>query len=173
MRKPEYQLFEKNMKPKMKGNAFERKISNLLSERFKDVTGLEKAFRRNADSGSFFGGSNVRRTQTHDVDKANFGDIIAPANFAFSLECKHYKAPPSFAMMMKQDCKEWDKWIDQATQDAKSSNKKMAVIVKYNGIEEIVIMSESHGLHASIQYKDYFVVTLQQFLSLPDSLFFV
>lgn len=159
-------------KPKAKGNAFERKISNLLSERFKAVTGLEKAFRRNADSGSFFGGSNVRRTQTHDTDKANFGDIIVPQNFKFSLECKHYKSPPSFAMMMKQDCKEWDKWIDQSTQDAKSSNKKMAVIVKYNGIEEIVILEDAMGLKSAIQYKNYFVVTLTQFLTLPDSIFF-
>ncbi len=41
---------------KQKGNGFERKIANILSERFKEHTGLEQAFRRNIDSGSFFGG---------------------------------------------------------------------------------------------------------------------
>lgn len=158
--------------PKNKGNGFERKIANLLSDRFKAATGIEKAFRRNADSGSFFGGSNVRRTETHDTGKANFGDIIVPDNFKFSLECKHYKSAPSFAMILKQDCKEWDKWLDQANQDAKSSNKKMALVIKYNGIEEFVILGDALGLPTSMTYKGYSVVTLTTFLTLPDTQFF-
>lgn len=160
------------MKPKDKGNGFERKISTILSARFAEKTGMTKAFRRNADSGSFFGGSNVKRTQEYDTEKATFGDIITPASFTFSLECKHYKAPPSFSLLMKQDVKDWDKWIGQASQDCKSANKKMAIIIKYNNVEEIVILDESFGLTPIINYKQYVVVSLTSFLKLDDSIFF-
>jgi hypothetical protein len=160
------------MKPKAKGNSFERKIANLLSARFKEKTGIEKSFRRNADSGSFFGGSNVKRTEAYDTEKATFGDIITPATFAFSLECKHYKAPPSFSLIMKQDVKDWDKWIGQAGQDCISANKKMAIIIKYNNVDEFVIVTEPHDLPVIIKYKEYSIVTLEAWLTLPDDKFF-
>ena len=60
---------------KSKGSSFERKISNLLSSRFEPVTGIKQAFRRNPDSGSFFGASNQKRKETHDLDHANFGEL--------------------------------------------------------------------------------------------------
>lgn len=160
------------MKPKAKGNTFERKIANLLSERFAEITGIDKAFRRNADSGSFFGGSNVKRTAIYDTEKATFGDIICPATFSYSLECKHYKAPPSFALVMKQDCKDWDKWIGQAGQDCISSNKKMAIIIKYNNVEEIVILDASEDITPIMFYKNYKVVRLTDWLALSNSNFF-
>lgn len=160
------------MKPKQKGNSFERKIANLLSERFKTKTGIDKSFRRNADSGSFFGGSNVKRTEQYDTEKATFGDIITPANFAFSIECKHYKAAPSFSLLMKQDVKEWDKWIAQAGQDCISANKMMAIIIKYNNVDEFVILNESFGLKTVINYKQFSIVTLESFLTLSDDTFF-
>lgn len=160
------------MKPKAKGNSFERKIANLLSARFKEKTGIEKSFRRNADSGSFFGGSNVKRTEAYDTEKATFGDIITPASFAFSLECKHYKAPPSFSLIMKQDVKDWDKWIGQAGQDCISANKKMAIIIKYNNVDEFVIVTEPHDLPVIIKYKEYSIVTLEAWLTLSDDKFF-
>jgi len=76
---------------KQKGNSFERKIANLLSDRFKEHTGIESSFRRNPDSGSFFGGSNHSRTEKYDTEFAIFGDLICPKSFAYSVECKHYK----------------------------------------------------------------------------------
>ena len=45
---------------KAKGNSYERKIANLLSARFKDYTGIDQSFRRNPDSGSYFGGQNQK-----------------------------------------------------------------------------------------------------------------
>ena len=140
------------MKPKAKGNSFERKIANALSQRFESHTGIKQAFRRNIDSGSFFGGSNNKRVETHDTEKATFGDIICPSTFDFSLECKHYKSPPSFSLLVKQDCKDWDKWIQQADQDARNANKKMAIVIKYNNVDEIVILNESLGLIPTMNY---------------------
>ena len=53
---------------KQKGNRFERDIANMFSERFATYTGIEKAFRRNPDSGSFFGGSNVNINNGTDLE---------------------------------------------------------------------------------------------------------
>lgn len=161
------------MNSKNKGNGFERKLANLLSDRFKEKTGIDKAFRRNADSGSFFGGTNKNRIGVYDTQKATFGDIIVPETFTYSVECKHYKTAPSFSSLVKQDNKEWDKWIVQAAQDGVSSGKKMVVVVKYNNVEEIVILDEAiDGLDVLIKYKQYFISRLSDWLALPDSKFF-
>ncbi len=161
------------MNSKDKGNSFERKISNLLSLRFKGITGMDQAFRRNIDSGSFFGGSNQRRTVTHNTENAVFGDINCPSNFKYSVECKHYKEAPSFKSIMKQDIKAWDSWIEQAQQDAKNANKLMVLIIKYNNVDEIVIVDAlPEGLDPKVTYKGNYVITLEEFLTLKDSVFF-
>jgi hypothetical protein len=158
---------------KQKGNSFERKIANLLSDRFKEITGIESAFRRNPDSGSFFGGQNQSRTDTYDTEYAIFGDLICPKNFNFSIECKNYKTPPSFNAIMKQDCKQLDTWIAQAEQDAANAKKIMALIVKYNNVQEFVVIKGIFGtLKPVINYKDYHLVTLDDFLSQDDGRFF-
>lgn len=171
---------------KQKGNGFERKIANTFSERFKEYTGLEQSFRRNVDSGSFFGGKNQIRTQTHDTSKASFGDMVVPNGFRFSVECKFYKTPPSFASLIKQDIKQWDGWLEQANQDCVNSDTQMALIIKYNNVEELVLLNKEfllneikvlsdltiHQWANALSYKQYAVITLKQFLSLSDSVFF-
>lgn len=161
------------MNSKNKGNAFERKISNIFSERFKEYTGIESSFRRNIDSGSFFGGKNQTRVLTHNLEKASFGDIICPTNFNYNIECKFYKTGPKFSNLLKQEYKEWDDWIKQASQDSDHANKMMCVIVKYNNTDEIVILETlPQELDSPIKYKKYFIIQLKKFLSLPDSHFF-
>lgn len=158
---------------KQKGNSFERKIANLLSDRFKEKTGLESSFRRNPDSGSFFGGQNQSRTETYDTEYAVFGDLICPRNFNFSIECKNYKTPPSFSSIIKQDCKQLDTWIAQATQDARNAKKLTALIIKYNNVQDIVVLNDLFGsLKSIINYKEYHIVTLESFLSQSDEYFF-
>lgn len=161
------------MNSKNKGNTFERKIANLLSDRFLEVTGIPKSFRRNADSGSFFGGANKARTETHDLSKASFGDIITPEEFAFSIECKHYKDPPSFSSLIKQEVAALDKWITQAEQDAESSGKLPAIIVKYNNVPEVVLLREAFGSIVPVaHYKAYQIIALTDFLDQEDGWFF-
>jgi len=157
---------------KNKGSSFERKIANMLSARFMPVTGLAAAFRRNPDSGSFFGGSNTKRTVTHNLEHANFGDIIVPEKFKFSVECKHYKTGPTFAAIVKGKISEWDTWIAQASQDASNSNKTMMLIVKYNGVDEIVITSGDLGIKPILLYKNFVGYRLDDVLKLPDKTFF-
>ena len=74
---------------KQKGNGFERKIANLLSETFEPYLGISNGFRRNPDSGSFWGGSNLHRTLTHDTDYAVFGDLICPDRKSTRLNSSH------------------------------------------------------------------------------------
>ena len=165
---------DKIMNSKDKGNGFERKISKRLSDRFKTVTGKDQSFRRNIDSGSFFGGTNQRRTVTHNLDKANFGDIVCPDNFVYNIECKHYKSPPSFALLAKQACKDWDKWMEQSLQDSYNAKKKPLLIVKYNGVSEIVILNElPDNLDYFLKYNNWYVTTLDLVLALTDEKFFI
>lgn len=161
------------MNSKQKGNSFERKISNLLSDRFQEATGLEKAFRRNADSGSFFGRTNQSRIETHGTEHAQFGDIIAPDNFRFTVECKHYKEPPSLNAIIKQDWKQLDEWLEQAQQDGKNAGKDWMVIIKYNRIDEFVVLPETYDVFQPvIYYKGCVFVPLKEFLKGEDSFFF-
>ena len=158
---------------KQKGNTFEREIANQLSDRFYDFTGIEKSFRRNPDSGSFFGGTNVGRTEIYDTDYAVYGDLICPRNFKFSIECKNYKDSPPLNAIMKQKVTQWDEWLKQASQDANVSNKEMLLIIKYNRTE---IMAFLKGSLASIdlilRYKDYCVYALDTVLKQENKFFF-
>lgn len=161
------------MNSKNKGNTFERKISKILSERFYARTGIENSFRRNIDSGSFFGGSNVRRASTYDTSKATFGDIVCPEGFQFNLECKHYKSPPSFATVLKQELAQWNTWLDQARQDSIQAGLQMLVIIKYNGVDEFVFVAQPiPDTPVLFTYKDVFAYSLKTFLSQDDNVFF-
>jgi hypothetical protein len=160
---------------KNKGNTFERKISKILSERFEEHTGIAAAFRRNIDSGSFFGASNQRRIETHGTEHANFGDILTPEDFKFAVECKHYKTPPTFGAIIKGEYKLFDTWIDQAKQDAENAGKFWMIISKFNNVEEFVIIQPgfvSIQPKVVMRYKGSDIVPLKALLTEPDYFFF-
>lgn len=158
---------------KAKGNVFERKVSKILSTRFAEYTGVEFAFRRDVTSGSFFGASNQKRLQTHDTETATFGDLLAPATFRFSIECKHYKDAPSFVSILKQDNKTLDKWLGQATQDATNAGKEALVIAKFNNVPEMAFINRDIWTRqAPMTYRGYAIVMLDEFLSEADEYFF-
>lgn len=154
---------------KQKGSAFERKMCNKLSARFAEHTGVEKSFYRNPSSGAFFGGKNQSRMQTHDLEKATFGDIICPNNFKFSIECKHYKTAPSFKSILESKVGQWDTWISQAEQDASNANREVLLIIKYNNVEEFVLVK---GEKSDLNYKGYRIVPLTDFIENENSYFF-
>ena len=157
---------------KAKGNTFERKIANLLSARFELRLGVKSGFRRNPDSGSFFGGSNKTRTEEYSMDYAVFGDLICPRNFAYSIECKHYKSPPSVQSWIKHTVSQWDTWLGQAEQDAAASGKEMVLIVKYNNVDIIAFLKQPITGKYHNRYKDYYMHTLDDYLAQPDNHFF-
>ena len=158
---------------KQKGNSFERKIANMFSGRFAEYTGIEQSFRRNPDSGSFFGGKNVARAETHDTEWAVYGDLICPKAFNFQIECKHYKAPPKLNGILKQSWKEWDTWIEQAHRNSDASGKDSLIIIRYNNTETLVMTDRGVSpLEPIINYNGMEIQTLENILTLPDSFFF-
>ncbi len=158
---------------KNKGNGFERKIANLLSDRFVSYLGIEKGFRRNPDSGSFFGGSNHSRTEVYDTEFAVFGDLICPKKFKFSIECKHYKSAPTFQSILNEDVKQWDLWLEQASQDSKKSSREMLLIIKYNNVDEFVFVDDTYPLiQIKFKYKSKNAYKLSDLLTLPEINFF-
>lgn len=169
---------------KQKGNGFERDIANTFSSHFQNITLKESAFRRNPDSGSFFGGQNQARTDTHDTDYAVYGDLICPRDFKFCVECKFYKDPPTVKSIINESVSQWDEWIGQVEQDAKNSCKHPLLIVKYNrtGVmcfikeddcdKEVLEYIMSNDLYA-ISYKGYVCVELNRLLQVPTKHFFI
>lgn len=157
---------------KSKGNTFERKIANLLSARFETYTGLEKSFRRNSDSGSYFGGMNAHRVEKHDLDHAVFGDLMCPRNFNFSIECKHYKSAPSFQSIINKLVPQWDTWIKQVEQDSESANKLPLLIIKYNNVPEFVFVKNKLEIAEILLYTGYYAYKLSDILLLSDDIFF-
>jgi hypothetical protein len=157
---------------KDKGSSFERKIANILSERFEPMLQIKNSFRRNQDSGSFFGGTNQQRTQSYSLDYAVFGDIICPRSFRFSVECKHYKTPPTFKSVVSQSVTQWDSWLRQAEQDAASSSKQMSLIVKYNNVDSIIFLHSELPNIKHTTYQQYHIHLLSDWLSSDDQYFF-
>ncbi|WP_144880510.1 putative PDDEXK endonuclease [Gluconacetobacter diazotrophicus] len=145
---------------KNKGNKWERDVANLFSEHYKNTYKIENSFRRNPDSGSFVGGSNSKRVQTHT--NLNFGDILTPDDFQYVIECKSYKEAPSFKSLLTSN-KQLDSWFSQASQDADLANKKPIVIVKYNRTPPVVWLNEKPDSYL-IEYNGWYCNTLCNFL---------
>ena len=156
---------------KSKVSAFERKIANTLSARFEGALGIKNSFRRNPDSGSFFGGSNKSRTESYSLDYAIFGDLICPRNFTYSIECKHYKTPPRFQSVLNHTVTQWDQWLAQAEQDAVSSQRQMSLVIKYNNVDIMVFLKQAIPGKYHNKYKDFHIHLLEDWLAQPDDHF--
>lgn len=162
---------EMSVNGKQKGNAFERKIANFLSERFQNYTGKEKSFMRNANSGAYFGGKNQIRTEQYSEELHNFGDILCPETFRFVIEAKSYKTPFSINAIIKQQCKQLDDWISQSEQDASNADKDSLLIIKYNNTTPFVLSKEDYGTDV-FRYNEYYAYEMEDFFSMDDGLFF-
>ena len=67
----------------------------------------------------------------------------------------------------------WDKWLLQATQDSLKSSKKILLIIKYNNVDELVVVDDEFpDIRLVLKYKGHFVYKLTDLLTLPDSVFF-
>lgn len=157
---------------KQKGNAFERKIANYLSERFKEYTGVEKSFQRSASSGAFFGGKNQSRVEQYSEELHNFGDILCPESFKYVIEAKFYKTPFSINSIIMQSSKQLDDWIEQSEQDASNASRESLLVIKYNNTTPFVLVKEGRGDEV-FRYKDYYAYNIDTFFSEKDESFFL
>lgn len=129
------------------------------------------------DSGSYFGGSNVSRTETHDLDFAIYGDLICPRHFNFIVECKFYKTPPSFNAIVKDTVPQWDKWLEQNEADSAKADKEPLTIIKYNRTEPFCFFRKEFLKKLDIEpimlYSNkYSLILLETALTMEDSIFF-
>lgn len=156
---------------KSKGSAFERKIAKAFNDRFSEFIGIELPFGRNLHSGAYFGGKNSHRVAKHDKKDVDVGDITIPMNFRYVIECKHYKTPLSLKQLIEQKSAKLDKWIEQNDIDAKSTNKKSMIIIKYNLVPEFVMIEDDLG-GSFAKYKDYYMYSFKYILNKKEELFF-
>jgi hypothetical protein len=158
---------------KAKGNTFERKIANFLSERFKEHVGIEKPFSRNSNSGAYFGGKNQIRVAQFLEEHQNFGDIIAPDNFKYVVEAKSYKTPFSINAIITQKSKQLDVWIEQSEQDAENASRESLLVIKYNNTTPFVMIKEEL-FNAVFVYKGYYAYEMELFFNMmPDVAYFI
>ena len=116
-------------KPKAQGNDFERKIAKKLSSWWCQG---EVPFRRTPNSGGW-------DKQVNDGTVQAVGDIFAPpnANFPFSVECKHRKAPINFFAPQNEGSDVMFDWWDQCCEDAKVAVKEPLLIMSCGRTEYV------------------------------------
>ena len=139
-------------KNKAKGNAFERKVCDLLGEVYGGT------WRRSPTSGAYFGKSNFTRLEGASMSQAmiDVGDIIPCERYeGMVIECKSRK---DFAFnLLLSSSTELESWIDQAMIDYTKfdGSKVFLVIFKVNrkGMFVVTIDSEiSDKGHTGIEY---------------------
>lgn len=147
---------------KKKGASFERKIANLLNERFNT-----KEFCRTPGSGAF---GTTHQLPQHLIVH---GDLITPQNFRYTIECKNgYNLEIADLLSSKN---ELNKFIEQAKVSAVKSSRKWMVIYKKNHSKELVIVeSKIPHLRNYICISDNcYVYQLKDVVSLPDEFWFL
>jgi Holliday junction resolvase len=148
---------------KRKGSTFERKIAQMLNERFNT-----SEFCRTPGSGAF--GSTHQLPQHLIVH----GDLITPQNFRYTIECKNgYDLELDDMFKTKSD---FYKFIEQAKNDARRvPGRDWMVIYKKNRRKEIVVVGAPLGSLKDFIciHGKYYCYLLKDVLALPESYWFI
>lgn len=143
---------------KDKGKRFERDVAKFLTELF------DKPFMRVQNSGAFTGGKNQVRTQamSHTQIKGQRGDIIAPDEYEWVIECKNHKDfSTGFAGIIAGENKKLNGWLDEVIKDSNNGAIPHALAFKITGQTANIYFAlpETHfkllidGNHAKYCYK--------------------
>lgn len=73
-------------------------------------------------------------------------------------------------MMLKQECKLFDGWIEQAQRDANNAGKRMAIIAKFNNVPDFVISDDQRNAFG--RYNQFWMTSLSDWLAKADHDFF-
>lgn len=122
---------KKRINSKAKGNRFERKIADILNERFKT-----KDFCRSPGSGAF------ATTHTLPDYMKIHGDLITPKNFRFSIEIKKGYNKEGVSNLFKSNSIISD-MIAQAKRDSEKSKKNILLILGQDRKDSIVITNQN------------------------------
>lgn len=115
---------------KDKGKRFERDVAKFLTDTF------NKPFMRVPNSGAFTGGKNQSRIQTMSETqvKSQRGDIIAPDEYNFIVECKNHRDfSTGFAGILLGNNKKLNGWLDEVYKDAQNGQIPYSLAFKITG----------------------------------------
>jgi hypothetical protein len=157
------------MNSNKKGKSWELAAARLLQEHFGGN------FNRVPRSGAMFGGKNIKYAegQRDDVKEIMSGDIIAPADFPFSVETKSYSSF-DFSKLYKGESRVLDEWISQADSDSQLSNKELLILMKFNRKGAYAVFGRYGRLKDADRislfdnftlYKEHYIITsIEEFL---------
>jgi hypothetical protein len=161
-----------------KGKRIERQLVDTLNERFVDILSQNPSwgkFSRTVGSGNRWAQHVVL---SEDIKSLYTGDLVTPGkNFKFTIECKggynHIDLNGAF-----NGNREIDAFIKQAEDDAQRSGKKPMVMWQKTRKPSLAIIKMSDlGSHIKkikfyMKYNQWAIVSLNDFLKLPDDFFF-
>lgn len=159
---------------KNKGKRFERDVAKFLTETF------NKNFMRVPNSGAFTGGKNQHRVQAMSGAqvKIHRGDIIAPDEFNFIVECKNHRAfSTGFAGILLGNNKVLDGWLSEVYTDAEQGKIPHALAFKITGSNANIFFAlpkEQFGqiLDTKMSYAIYYhKASGKDYIIVPSSVF--
>lgn len=163
---------KKRKNSKVKGNTFERKVCDILNERFNTTE-----FCRTPGSGAF--------ATTHSLPEhlKIYGDVVTPKNFKFVIECKKGYNKENLCSLFNPNSILIG-MIAQSARDSEKSKRKSFIVLSQDRKDPIVIVNQNgftHSIEAVrnastniglvVGTKFYYILTLKDFLALPDDFF--
>lgn len=114
-------------KSKNYGKGFEYEARDLLRE----ATGIQ-SFERVPTGGAWIGGKNAYKAQTgrDDVTEIMAGDLICPENWKWTVECKNWENVPIHQLIIGDQCKVIDDFLDQINNAANIAKKEPLLMMK-------------------------------------------
>lgn len=158
----------KRINSRTKGSTFERRVCEILNQRF----GVED-FCRSPGSGAF---ASTHKLPSH---LKIYGDIITPAEFNFTIECKKGYNKEALGSFFSPSSN-LRKFLKQAEKDADFADRLPMIIFKQDRNKTITILKLSevykfleYELDTYLKYKDWLIVELDEVLNkFPNEVFF-
>ncbi len=151
-----------------KGKRREREIVKILNERFNTTE-----FSRTIGSGARI--HQVGHLPKHAQDTFT-GDLVTPANFAFSIESKGGYDDVDLVSAFDEGHAQLDEFIKQAEHDAGASNRKPLLVWKKSRKPRLGFMKTVDLPHMNWQYRlvyrEWSAVSFDELLKEPDSFWF-
>jgi hypothetical protein len=152
---------KKRTNSKAKGSRFERKIATIFNDRFKT-----KEFSRTPGSGAF--------ATTHSLPEhlQIYGDLIAPKNFKYCIECKKGYNNLKINHLLDYSSQLW-KFIEQCEKDSEKCQKLPMVLFQQDRQPILAIIKNStfflgtqntEGPTNYIKFGDYKIVPFEEII---------
>ena len=161
---------KKRTNSKAKGSRFERKIATMFNDRFETTE-----FSRTPGSGAF--------ATTHSLPEhlQIYGDLIAPKNFKYCIECKKGYNNLKINNILDYSSQLW-KFIEQCEKDSTKCGKEPMLLFQQDRQPILaIIRAESHGYDyvnnsfynsqnmegptAFVRFDSYYMVPFEEILS--------